>query len=69
MEESKPLSLSLSYGLASDLPAAASHAVVSLCWRLKMAPYMAASKPGKSYVGLEACEHWFKELQQHEYDR
>ncbi len=45
-------SLSLSYRLASRLPTAASHAAVSLCWSLKMVPYMAASKPEKSYVSL-----------------
>lgn len=47
----------LSYRLASGLPAAASHAVASLCWSLKMVPYMVASKPEKAYVGLGACEH------------
>lgn len=46
--ESKQISASLSYGLASCLPTAASHAVVSL----KMVPYMAASKPEKSSVSL-----------------
>lgn len=45
-------SLSLSYRLASRLPTAASHAVGRLCWSLKMVPYMAASKPEKSYVSL-----------------
>lgn len=51
-EESKQIAASLSYGLESCLPTAASHAVVSLCRSLKMVPYMAASKPEKSSVSL-----------------
>lgn len=50
--ENQRRSPSLSYTLASGLPTAASHAVVSLCRSLKMAPYMAASKPERSSVSL-----------------
>lgn len=59
--ESKQIAASLSCGLASRLPTAASHAVVSLWPSLKMVPYMAACKPEKSSVSL-GLEHWFKEL-------
>ena len=47
-----------SNSLASCLPAAASHAAVSPCWSLKMVPYMAASKPGRSSISLGLVWAW-----------
>lgn len=52
----KPLCLSCSFSgrLVSGFPSlTASHAALSLSLGIQMVPYMAASKSGKSYGGLE----------------
>ena len=54
VEVAEPLcfSRSLSSGLVSGFPSAASHAAPGLFLGTAMVPYMAASKSGKSYDGL-----------------